>query len=84
MRLMKYGLCKEVKINSRFQGILLTPTGKKVVSKEDYKIIADKGICVLDCSWSKFNELHLNLNKIETRYCNTHLLSTFHGRRESS
>jgi pre-rRNA-processing protein TSR3 len=67
MRLSKYGLMKDLKINSRYQGILLTPTGKKMVSKEDYNIIKEKGICVIDCSWAKFNELHLNLNKIETR-----------------
>lgn len=67
MRLSKYGLMKDLKINSRYQGILLTPTGKKIVSKEDYNIIKEKGICVIDCSWAKFNELHINLNKIETR-----------------
>ena len=67
MRLMKYGLLKEMKINSKFQGILLTPTGKKMVSKEDHEIIKTKGICVIDCSWAKFNSLHINLNKIETR-----------------
>lgn len=69
VRLSKFGLLKEVKINSKFGGVLLTPTGKKIVSKEDHQIIKDKGICVLDCSWAKFNELHLNLNKIETRLC---------------
>jgi pre-rRNA-processing protein TSR3 len=67
MRLSKYGLMKDLKINSKYQGILLTPTGKKIVSKEDYSIIKEKGICVIDCSWAKFNELHINLNKIETR-----------------
>jgi pre-rRNA-processing protein TSR3 len=67
MRLSKYGLLKEIKINSKFQGILLTPTGKKIVSKEDNEIIRTKGICVIDCSWAKFNQLHLNMNKIETR-----------------
>lgn len=67
VRLSKHGLLKEIKINSKFQGILLTPTGKKMVSKEDYDIIKTKGVCVIDCSWAKFNQLHLNLNKIETR-----------------
>jgi pre-rRNA-processing protein TSR3 len=66
---MKRGLLKEIKINNKFQGILLTPTGKKIVSKEDYQIISERGICVIDCSWAKFNSLHLNLNKIETRLC---------------
>ena len=67
VRLQKYGLLKEMKINSKFQGILLTPTGKKMVSKEDYDIIKTKGICVIDCSWAKFSSMHINLNKIETR-----------------
>jgi len=67
MRLMKHGLLKDMKINSKFQGILLTPTGKKMVSKEDHDLIKNKGICVIDCSWAKFSQLHINLNKIETR-----------------
>jgi pre-rRNA-processing protein TSR3 len=66
---MKQNLLKEIKINNKFQGVLLTPTGKKMVSKEDYQLIADKGICVIDCSWAKFNSLNLNLKKIETRLC---------------
>jgi pre-rRNA-processing protein TSR3 len=60
---------KDIKINNKFQGILLTPTGKKMVSKEDYNIIAGKGICVIDCSWAKFNQLHLNMDKMESRLC---------------
>jgi pre-rRNA-processing protein TSR3 len=67
IRLSKRGLLKEIRLNSKFQGILLTPTGKKIVSKEDEDIIKNKGICVIDCSWAKFNELHLNTNKMETR-----------------
>ena len=34
MRLMKFGLLKEIKINNKFQGLLLTPTGKKIVSQK--------------------------------------------------
>ena len=69
MRLLKYGLLQEIKINSKYQGILLTPTGKKTVSVEDREIILKNGICVIDCSWAKFQELGLNLKKIETRSC---------------
>jgi pre-rRNA-processing protein TSR3 len=69
MRLLKYGLLQEIKINSKYQGILLTPTGKKIVSVEDQTIIKERGICVIDCSWAKFQELGLNLKNIETRSC---------------
>ena len=66
-KLQKLGLLSETKFYPNYPGILLTPTGKKIVSIEDSKIIAEHGICVLDCSWAKFNELKLNLSKIETR-----------------
>ena len=66
-KMERLGLLKETKFSRNYGGILLTPNGKKICSIEDHEIIAKKGICVLDCSWAKFNELHLDLHKIETR-----------------
>ena len=66
-KMERLGLLKETKFSRNYGGILLTPNGKKVCSIEDHEIIAKKGICVIDCSWAKFNELHLDLHKIETR-----------------
>lgn len=66
-KMERLGLLKETKFSRNYGGILLTPTGKKICSIEDHDIIATKGICVIDCSWAKFNELHLDLHKIETR-----------------
>ena len=66
-KMERLGLLKEIKFSKNYGGILLTPTGKKICSIEDHDIIATKGICVLDCSWAKFQELHLDLHKIETR-----------------
>jgi pre-rRNA-processing protein TSR3 len=63
----RLGLLKEIKFNRNYGGILLTPNGKKISSIEDHDIIATKGICVIDCSWAKFEEMHLDLHKIETR-----------------
>jgi pre-rRNA-processing protein TSR3 len=63
----RLGLLKEIKFNRNYGGILLTPNGKKICSIEDHDIIATKGICVIDCSWAKFEEMHLDLHKIETR-----------------
>lgn len=67
MRLKKYGLLKEIKLNSKFRGVLLTPTAEKIVSQEDKDIILEHGICVLDCSWAKFSELNLSNKKFEAR-----------------
>ena len=66
-KMERLGLLKETKFSRNYGGILLTPNGKKICSIADHEIIAQKGICVIDCSWAKFNELHLDLHKIETR-----------------
>ena len=66
-KMERLGLLKEIKFSRNYGGILLTPNGKKICSIEDHDIIATKGICVIDCSWAKFEELHLDLHKIETR-----------------
>jgi pre-rRNA-processing protein TSR3 len=77
MRLLKYGLLKEIKITSKFQGLLLTPEGKKMVSKEDLQLVKEKGICVIDCSWAQFSELKINLTNVETRYCKTNRINSY-------
>lgn len=64
----------ESKFTPNYKGVLLTPNGKAVISKVDYSIIKEKGICVLDCSWAKFNELNLNMSKIETRACKNKII----------
>ena len=66
-KMERLGLLQEIKFYPNYGGILLTPNGKKICSIEDHDIIKNKGICVIDCSWAKFNELNLNLSKIETR-----------------
>lgn len=64
----------ESKFTPNYKGVLLTPNGKAVISKVDHSIIKEKGICVLDCSWAKFNELNLNMSKIETRACKNKII----------
>lgn len=66
-KMERLGLLSEIKFSPNYGGIMLTPNGKKICSIADHEIIAKRGICVIDCSWAKFNELHLNLHKIETR-----------------
>lgn len=69
MRMKKFGLLKEMNIKANFKGILLTPTANKYVSFEDLNIIKNNGICAIDCSWAKFQDLKLNESKYEGRKC---------------
>ena len=51
MILKRKNRLKTVPIQSKFNGIVLTPTAKKVVSAEDAEIMKTHGVCVIDCSW---------------------------------
>ena len=67
VKLMKYGILKEINVTSKFQGLLLTPEGKQTCIKLDAQLIRERGICVIDCSWAQFSELKINLTHVETR-----------------
>ena len=69
MRLKKYGLLSEIKLNTKYKGILLTPDAKLSVSMEDKDIIEEYGVCVIDCSWAKFKELNISNEKYNCRLC---------------
>lgn len=58
-KLSRLGLIKNLKVKQRFPGIVLTPIAEKCVSPEDSKIIEQKGIAVVDCSWARIDETPL-------------------------
>ncbi|KAL3721652.1 hypothetical protein ACJRO7_034054 [Eucalyptus globulus] len=47
----------ELRVNSGFGGIALSPVGKQCVSKEDYNLIKRKGLAVVDCSWARLSDV---------------------------
>ena len=64
---------------------ILKISNKLYICKEDYNLVKDKGICVIDCSWAKFTELNINLTNVETRSCNLYIyLSTILSSSKSS
>merc|ERR1712126_227091 len=68
VKLIKLGLCREMNtnhktINLKFNGIILSPTGKKHVSKQDLDLISKYGIGVIDASWNRINEIDSRLLK---------------------
>ncbi|KAK3211944.1 hypothetical protein Dsin_016650 [Dipteronia sinensis] len=47
----------ELRVNSGFGGVCLSPVGTQCVSKEDYSLIKRKGLAVVDCSWARLEDV---------------------------
>ncbi|OQR97325.1 hypothetical protein ACHHYP_12138 [Achlya hypogyna] len=56
-KLCRLGYVKSMKPGAHFRGIVLSPHGEKVVSREDYGIVTSIGISVIDCSWARVQEM---------------------------
>ena len=55
-KLVRLGFVKPLKLGNYFGGIILSPIGRKCVSREDKQLILESGIAVVDCSWAKLDE----------------------------
>ncbi|EIW78747.1 DUF367-domain-containing protein [Coniophora puteana RWD-64-598 SS2] len=56
-RLARAGLIKELRIGSKFRGIVVSPKGTLVISPADRDIIAADGVAVVECSWARLEEI---------------------------
>ncbi|GLB45205.1 putative ribosome biogenesis protein required for processing 35S pre-rRNA at site D [Lyophyllum shimeji] len=56
-KLARLGLIKELKVGSRFRGIVVSPKGKQVVSPADRDIVLKGGIAVVECSWARLDDV---------------------------
>ncbi|XP_022751047.1 ribosome biogenesis protein TSR3 homolog isoform X2 [Durio zibethinus] len=56
-KLARFGLLKDLRVNSGFGGIVLSPVGNQCVSKEDYNLMKRKGLAVVDCSWARLSDV---------------------------
>mmetsp|Transcript_9708 Transcript_9708/g.16342 ORF Transcript_9708/g.16342 Transcript_9708/m.16342 type:complete len:181 (+) Transcript_9708:4-546(+) len=67
MILKSKGLLTTLSKQARFNGIVLTPTAKKIVSPEDADIMSTSGIAVIDCSWALFDQVKVKCIKANER-----------------
>ncbi|KAL4930679.1 ribosome biogenesis TSR3 family protein [Aspergillus undulatus] len=56
-RLMKLGLMRDLAIGQKFQGVVVSPNAKKVVSPADKELLEQYGAAVVECSWVRVKEV---------------------------
>jgi pre-rRNA-processing protein TSR3 len=56
-RLVRMNMIDEFKVAQRFRGIILTPSGTRVISPADKEIVSASGLAVVDCSWAELEKV---------------------------
>ncbi|KAI6033100.1 hypothetical protein F5J12DRAFT_798719 [Pisolithus orientalis] len=56
-KLARLGLIRELKIGTRFRGVVVSPKAVTVVSPGDRDIIAKDGLAVVECSWARIDDV---------------------------
>ena len=59
-KLERFHLIKSLPTAAFFPGVVLTPQGKRSVSPADREIIVRSGLCVVDCSWARLDDVPFN------------------------
>jgi len=56
-KLSRLGLIKDLRVGSRFHGVVVTPKGVDPVAPCDRSIIEQAGVAVVECSWARLEEV---------------------------
>eukprot|EP00124_Ichthyophonus_hoferi_P003093 Ihof_evm1s248 gene=Ihof_evmTU1s248 len=62
-KLCRLKVVKELRLNQRYHGIVLSPAGTSTVSPADAPIIQSAGIAVVDCSWAQLGAVSFSAIK---------------------
>ena len=75
-KLSRFGFLSVLKLNQRFNGLVLSPLGKLYVSPSDKDIVLHHGIAVIDCSWAKLDKTPFAKMKGNNQRLIPHLISS--------
>jgi len=56
-KLERLGMIRTLQLGNSFRGVVLSPEGRRAVSREDAELIGKHGISVIDCSWALVESL---------------------------
>ncbi|KAG1730854.1 DUF367-domain-containing protein [Suillus paluster] len=56
-KLARLGLITELRVGSRFRGVVVSPKATLVVSPADREIVGRDGIAVVECSWARIDDV---------------------------
>ncbi|TRM62314.1 DUF367-domain-containing protein [Schizophyllum amplum] len=59
-KLSRLGLIKELKVPSKFRGIVVSPKGTQVIAPNDRDIVLKGGVAVVECSWARLDDVPFN------------------------
>lgn len=59
-KLERFGLIRLLRVGQKFNGIVLSPKGEKLVCPNDIAIVEKCGIAVVEASWARIDEIPFN------------------------
>jgi pre-rRNA-processing protein TSR3 len=56
-KLNRFNLVRCLPTSAFFPGVVLTPQGERAVSPADRAAVVESGVCVVDCSWARLDDV---------------------------